>query len=410
MSTNDRLARVDGEIAAPLRETSPAVDELHRARLVSAIDGVLDREDADRDARRRAKAQPPRWRWRMVAAAVVVAAALVLVLRPQGRRASAPMPPASGTVVVAPTVTPLVAPLPSLLRPVHPPGRAAPTAALAPDLSPTTSLVALRGERARATIGARVRLTLVGAGRVSVLAAARDGDIELALDGGRLLVEYDGHTGGTLRVRSPGAITTVVGTVFAVEAMASGSRVAVTRGQVRTEDAAGRSTPVPAGISWTSADGRSSPIPDELANALAEHQAGWAAPRSASSERRGVSTPRERARRPIAGTGPNVDLDALYARAETAMRERSLGEARRALETIASRDPHGRLGETALLDLARLALADGDRAEARRALDRLPATLHDPALTETAAHLRCRAQRSGGDDGCDAAAAPPATR
>ena len=59
MSTNDRLARVDGEIAAPLRETSPAVDELHRARLVSAIDGVLDREDADRDARRRAKAQRP---------------------------------------------------------------------------------------------------------------------------------------------------------------------------------------------------------------------------------------------------------------------------------------------------------------------------------------------------------------
>ena len=408
MSTNDRLARVDGEIAAPLRETSPAVDELHRARLVSAIDALLDREDADRDARRRAKAQRPRWRWRIVAGAAVVAAALVLVLRPHGGRA--PVPAAGATVAIAPTVTPLVAPLPSLLRPVHPPGRAAPAATLAPDLSPTTSLVALRGERARATIGARVRLTLVGAGRVSVLAAARDGDIELALDGGRLLVEYDGHTGGTLRVRSPGAVTTVVGTVFAVEAMASGSRVAVTRGQVRTEDASGRSTPVPAGISWTSADGRSSPIPDELANALAEHQAGWAAPRSASSERRGVSTPRERARRPIAGTGPNVDLDALYARAETAMRERSLGEARRALETIASRDPHGRLGETALLDLARLALADGDRAEARRALDRLPAALHDPALTETAAHLRCRAQRSGGDEGCDAAAAPPATR
>jgi ferric-dicitrate binding protein FerR (iron transport regulator) len=406
MSTNDPLARVDTEIAAPLRETSPAVDELHRARLVSAIDGVLDREDADRDARRRAKAQRPRRRWPIIAAAAVVAAALVLVLRPHGGRAPAP----GATVVVAPPASPPIVPPPSLLRPVQQPGRAAPAAKRAPELSPTTSLVALRGERARATIGARVRLTLVGAGRVSVLAAAHDGDIELALDGGRLLVEYDGHAGGTLRVRSPGAVTTVVGTVFAVEAMASGSRVAVTRGQVRTEDAAGRSTPVPAGISWTSADGRSLPIPDELANALAEHQAGWAAPRSASSERRGVSTPRERARRPIAGTGPNVDLDALYARAETAMRERSLGEARRALETIASRDPHGRLGETALLDLARLALADGDRAEARRALDRLPAALHDPALTETAAHLRCRAQRSGGDDGCDAAAAPPATR
>jgi hypothetical protein len=284
--------------------------------------------------------------------------------------------------------TPL-APPPSLLRPVQTPGRAAPA------LAPTTSLVALRGERARATIGARVRLTLVGAGRVSVLAAPRDGDIELALDGGRLLVEYDGHAGGTLRVRSPGAITTVVGTVFAVEAIGAGSRVAVTRGRVRTEDVSGRNAEVPAGTSWTSADGRAAPIPADLATALAEHQAGWAPP-SADSDRRVPAQP-ERTRRPVAVAKPNIDLDALYARAEAAMRERSLGEARRALETIAVRDPHGRLGETALLDLARLALADGDRAEARRALDRLPAALGDAALTETAAHLRCRA-RDGGDD------------
>ena len=60
------------------------------------------------------------------------------------------------------------------------------------------------------------------------------------------------------------------------------------------------------------------------------------------------------------------------------MRERSLGEARRALETIAARDPRGALGEAALLDLARLALADGDRAEARRALARLPARCATP--------------------------------
>jgi ferric-dicitrate binding protein FerR (iron transport regulator) len=394
MSTNERLARVDTEIAAPLRDASPAVDELHRARLVSAIDGVLDREDAARDARRRAKAQRPRRRWPIVAGAAVAAAALVLVLRPYGRRAPSPVPAPSGTVVAATPASPPIAPPPSLLRPVQEPGREAPSSVLAP----TTSLVALRGERARATIDARVRLTLVGAGRVSVLAAAHDGDIELALDGGRLLVEYDGHTGGTLRVRSPGAITTVVGTVFAVEAIGAGSRVAVTRGQVRTEDTAGRRTPVSAGTSWTSADGRSAPIPDDLAKALAEHQSGGAGQTSEGSDRRGAAEPPERARRPAAGTEPTVDLDTLYARAETAMRERSLGEARRALETIAARDPRGRLGETALLDLARLALADGDRAEARRALDRLPATLRDPALSETAAHLRCRAQPGGGDD------------
>ena len=86
------------------------------------------------------------------------------------------------------------------------------------------------------------------------------------------------------------------------------------------------------------------------------------------------------------------------------MRERSLGEARRTLEMIAARDPRGPLGEAALLDLARLALADGDRAEARRVLARLPRALRDPALAETAAHLRCRAQ----PDGCDATADSPA--
>ena len=393
MSSNEqRRARVDAEIAAPLREASPGVDELHRARLVSAIDAALDREDSARDIRRRSGiTEGPRRRWRVVAVAAVAAAVLIVVMRPHGRHAPAPQP---ATVEGAPP-----APVaPSLLRPYPPAGRDAPAATLAP----ATSLVALRGERARAMIGMRVRLTLVGAGRVSVLPAAREGDIELALDGGRLLVEYDGHSGGTLRVRSPGATTTVVGTVFAVEAIGSGSRVAVTRGQVRTEGTDGRSAQVPAGTSWTSADGRSAPVPEELAAALAEHQAGWGDPRPVDADRPGAADQHERARRPAAAPGP--DLDALYARAEAAMRERSLGEARRTLETIAARDPRGPLGEAALLDLARLALADGDRAEARRVLARLPRTSRDPALAETAAHLRCRAQQ----EGCDTLADPPA--
>ena len=94
------------------------------------------------------------------------------------------------------------------------------------------------------------------------------------------------------------------------------------------------------------------------------------------------------------------------------MRERSLGEARRALETIAARDPRGPLGEAALLDLARLALADGDHAEARRVLARLPNPVRDPALAETAAHLRCRARPPGAsaqdsdDKDCDLSTGP----
>jgi hypothetical protein len=264
--------------------------------------------------------------------------------------------------------------------------------------------VALAGETARATIGTRVRVTLVGQGRLSVLPAARPGDVELALDSGRLLVDYDGHAGGTLRVRSPGAVTTVVGTLFAVEAAASGSRVAVARGRVRTEDGAGHVWQVAAGDSWTSAEGRLAAISDELAAALVRHEAAWT---SGTAEARPArdeppSPPAAHRSGPAAPTRPGVDLEALYAEAEAAMRARALGQARRTLETIADADSNGQLGETALLDLARLALADGDRAEARRALGRLPRRLADPALAETASHLRCRAEQAdGAGDGGD---------
>jgi ferric-dicitrate binding protein FerR (iron transport regulator) len=398
----ERDARVEAEIAAPLRGASADLDELHRARLVSAIDATLDREDEARaERRRRAETGAPGWRGKRIflgagaAAAVVAGLALWIAARPHGNQEQTALPPPGGAVVAAPPAA-----APSLLRPYQKPGRDAP--AEAPP--PTTSLVALRGERTRATIGTRVRLTLVGAGRVSVLAAAREGDIELALDGGRLLVDYDGHAGGTLRVRSPGAVTTVVGTVFAVEVRGAGSRVAVTRGQVRTEDRSGRNAQVTAGTSWTSADGRSAPIPDDVAAALAEHQASWA-PSPAAPDRRVVAAHPARPQPPAARPQPRADLEALYAKAEAAMRERSLGEARRTLETIAAHDTRGALGEAALLDLARLALADGDRAEARRVLARLPQPLRTPALAETAAHLRCRAEPpaaggSGASDPC----------
>jgi hypothetical protein len=390
MNAADRDTRVEAEIAAPLREAAPAVDELHRARLVSAIDAALDREARERAERHDRAARDPRARRRrrtvggaIAASAAAAAIALGLGVRDHGGHApTVTAPPAT-------TLAPAIAPAPALLRPYRAPADSLPL---------STSLVALAGERARATIGARVRLTLIGAGRVSVLAAARDGDIELALDAGRLLVDYDGHAGGTLRVRSPGALTTVVGTLFAVEVTSSGSRVAVARGRVEAQSSSGgAAAEIAAGRSWTSADGRSAPIGDELAAALAEHLAVWTPPAGSGPARGGDASRPERAGHRTARASPDVDLDALYAKAETAMRERSLAEARRTLEIIAARDPRGALGEAALLDLARLALADGDRAEARRALARLPSPLRDPALAETAAHLRARAEQPNGD-------------
>ncbi|HLK91394.1 MAG TPA: FecR domain-containing protein [Polyangia bacterium] len=389
MKARERDARVEAEVAAPLREVSPALDELHRARLASAIEAALDRED---EAVVAARSSGGRGRWRVWASLGGIAAAAlgaVVLLRAPHTQTR----PRAGVAVAPPGARGA----PALLVPVTPAIEGAPT------LAPSTSLLALAGERTRATVGARVRLTLVGPGRVSVLAPPRAGDIELVLDGGRLLVDYDGHAGGTLRVRSPGAVTTVVGTLFAVEVAASGSRVAVARGRVRTENAAGQVWHVAAGDSWTSDQGRLSPISDELAAALVRHEAAWTAPSAAPAEPE-VAPPAPAARPPAAAGAPAgraarpLDLEALYAQAEAAMRARAVGEARRTLETIADHDGRGPLGEAALLDLARLALGEGDQAEARRALGRLPRRLADPALAETAAHLRCRAER-GPDDG-----------
>ncbi len=381
MSVDDQDDRVENQIAAPLRAARPLVDEVHRARLLSGIEAELDRvqdrkQDQEND-RARAAAPARRRRFWLAGAGALASAAICAVAllgtphRPPRVAMTAPVP-----VPVAP----------ALLMPVRPNGASEPAA-------PSTDLLALAGERLRATIGARVRLTLVGPGRVSVLPVARPGEIELALDGGRLLVAYDGRAGGTLRVHSPGAVTTVVGTLFAVDAGVTGSRVAVAHGRVRTEDRAGQVWQVATGSSWNSGDGQVGPLPGEVAAALAEHEAAWnqtiATPPPAAAPPH-PARPHHPAAAPRSDNGR--DLEILYAHAEEAMRKHALAEARRTLEAIASGDPDGTLGEAAILDLARLALAEGDRAEARRALARLPASFKDPALVETAAHLRCRAE------------------
>lgn len=377
MNAADRDTRVESEIVAPLREAGAELDELHRARLASAIEAALDRDavrarDADKSGRGRRA-----WLWRAgVAASAALAAALVI------HATRAPHPPLVSRAPVVSAPAPFAA---EGLVPHQHAGDASPVA-----LTPSTRLLALPGERARATIDTRVRLTLVGAGRVSVLPVARAGEIELALESGRLLVDFDGHDGGTLRIRAAGAVTTVVGTLFAVEATGAGSRVAVVRGHVRTQDVAGHVWQIAAGDSWSSADGRITPINGELAAALADHEASWMEGTASMNARRpGVGVEAERAA-PPAQAARTVDLEALYLRAEAALRAHAFADARAALETIATSDRGGQLGEAALLDLARLALTEGDREAARRALARLPSPFDDSALAETAERLRAR--------------------
>ena len=145
MNAGDRDVRVETEIAAPLREARPALDDVGRARLTSSIDAALEREDLARETRRSGTTHGwwTRRRWGIVAAGAAAAIALFIAFRPHGRRAQAPLPPPDGTVAIAPTVNPP----PALLRPYQQPGGAPAEAS-----APTTSLVALRGERARATI------------------------------------------------------------------------------------------------------------------------------------------------------------------------------------------------------------------------------------------------------------------
>jgi ferric-dicitrate binding protein FerR (iron transport regulator) len=376
MNAADRDARMDADVVTPLREATASLDELHRARLASAIEAALDR-----DAHAAATARTGVWLRRAGVAAAVAAVAVAFFVR--GPRPPRPTPAHPNAIATsAPAAS-----APALLVPYHHSGDGTST--------PSTSLLARPGERVRATIGARVRLTLVGAGRVSVFPVAHANDVELALDSGRLLVDYDGRAGGTLRVRSGGAVTTVVGTLFAVEAIGSGSRVAVARGHVRTQDASGHIWQLAAGDSWSSTDDRLGPIAADLAAALAEHASSWTADTTGVKARHADVRSIAARSAPIAPAAqPTVDLEALYAHAEAAMRARSLADARQTLETIATSDSGGPLGEAALLDLARLSLAEDDREAARRTLARLPSALSDTALAETAEHLRCRADSS----------------
>jgi len=375
MKAADRDDRIENQVAAPLRHVHTELDEVHRARLGSAIEAALDREEQAR----RAPAGGPARRTRVFVwgAALAAAAAITMVVWRGTREPNPAARPAPAVAIAAPA--PALTPA-ALLVPY--------SGAAAAGVAPATSLVALAGEKARATIGTRVRLTLIGPGRVSVLPAPRGGDLEVALDGGRLLVDYDGRSGGTLRVRSPGAVTTVVGTLFAVDVTPYGSRVGVAHGRVRTQDASGREWQIATGTNWSSAEARVSPLAPELAVAMREHEASWTGD---------VPAPRHVPHVPPAAKA-QVDLDTLYAQAEAAMRDRQTGKARRILQAIAARDPAGALGEAALLDLARLALSEGDRAEARRVLQRLRTPLRDPALAETAQHLRARASEADGGD------------
>lgn len=475
MSTRDPDDRIDDEIVAPLQRADVSLDELHRARLGAAIEAGLDAVAAR--ATRAPEIARRRRRVGAVAGAVAVvvtaaiAAVVVLGVRSSPGRGTAP-----------PGVTP------GLMTPYLYSG----PGAHATTLLPSSRLVVPAGARTRAAIGTRVRLTLVGPGVLAVVDAVPAGEIDLVLEQGALFVDYDGSGGGTLKVRSPGAVTSVVGTLFSVEAAGGRSRVAVARGHVRIETG-GRTVPLERGTAWDPIAGAVTTVPAELASALGEHDAsspppvgefglvrvggaddGASAPGELTLDGRPLASPPLVARIPagshLVGQGdqavavavarganlrldapagasaqhprtlpelparlpssanrpslhagaratlvgserpaprqeeaptgdaaPAPDIESLYAGAENDMRTGHRDRARRTLQEIAARESIGGRAEAALLDLARLALADNDPTAAREYLARLDGRARDPALAEPADHLRCTTELHLGD-------------
>jgi hypothetical protein len=370
---------VEARVIAPLKRARLEPDDLQLARFCAAIDTAL--QDAT-VAKGRAQGPAPRWARRGALAVVLAAAAAVaLIAAPSLRRASQ-----TESVTAERARKPLAIAFESDGR--------------APAVSAAGPLVAPAGARRGGRIGERVRFTLVGPGEVAAFAVAGGTDLELA--SGRLIVDYDGHGGGeTLRVRSPGAVTTVVGTLFAVEALGRTSRVAVARGAVTVEGAGARHRQIAAGWSWLAEAPETEPIPSDLSADLAA-QGGAAAEAPGPGESRDDT--REavaQAQAPVSGADVRVrraprrpidkrDAETAYAAAEELMRAGSTTAARRALlafVTAHSADPRA---ELALLDLARLALAAGHPIEARGYVTRLLASTKDEVLIDLARQVERR--------------------
>ena len=374
---------VEARVIAPLRAANLAPDDLQLARLCAAIDTAL--EDAvvppaaapERAARRTKLSHRG-----AVAVALAAAVAAALIAAPSLRRAPGP-------IVSERARDPL---------PIAPEGDGP-----APAARPSAPLVVPAGARFRGRIGERVRFTLVGPGEISAFAAGGGTDLDLA--SGRLVVDYDGHGGQILRVRSPGAVTTVVGTLFAIEARGRTSLVAVARGSVAVEGAGARVQKIAAGRSWLADAVETEPIPSDLAADLvaqdvaAAPATGGAEPADSASRQPPPAPPatvpataarHDRPRRAPQPPPGDKDAETAYSAAEELMRTGSTTAARRALLDFVAAHPADPRAELALLDLARLALAAGHPIEARGYVTRLLASTKDDALVGLARQVERR--------------------
>jgi hypothetical protein len=368
------------ELVATLAGTRPVLDDIARARIAAGIQAARDPEPVARPGRR--------MRWLVgggIAAAVAIAAAIGLRARPADSAAT--VVPAGGTSPL-PDGVPLLA----------------------------AGDAAASGELAHATV------TLYGRGWATH-------------QGNRLTVEADAFvidraTGDTpVEIAARGATIRVMHATFAV-ASSSDLRVTVIRGELslycpgaeaahvvaagqgarcepprptpapQPQPAATQRGPVPPPS--TATPGEPSPSPPAILGQDTPPAVGAAAPaahraRPAAGPVTGAGddaaagsplaiavAPGEPAAAPVAPADPA----ARYAEAERLMAS-DADAASRALRALVAEAPGAPEVAPALLDLARLAAAGGDRAAARAALDQLAGHPGAAALAMPAAYLRC---------------------
>ena len=251
--TLERLCRRLGDVQAPY-------DEIGRSRAEARLDTLRARQPPARGRRRLGST--------VVAFLAGAAAAAIVAL------------------VVVPRARPhLAARAPSRLQfepyVVAPLDAASPPSAVPEALERSSAhLDVPRGWLVRATLGEAIAVTVTGPARAWAEHAANDGRVVVHLEEGRLLASLEGGHGSRLAVVSPGAITEVVGTLFAVEVVGRASRVAVAHGRVAVNAAPmgvaaqDQASPreVGGGQSWLTERPQEDGIDPALAEALSEHE------------------------------------------------------------------------------------------------------------------------------------------
>nr|HEX4319018.1 FecR domain-containing protein [Kofleriaceae bacterium] len=308
-------------------------------------------------------------------------------------------------------------------------GRGAPTADIA--------MVAPPGGVMATTLGPYARATVVGPAQLAIAADAGSATT-VHMTAGAVFAEFDGGRGRSLRIETPHAVVTIVGTRFSVEATATATCVAVAHGRVRVDTPTG-TTLIDGGSRWCSdhataplapserarldqflpppvaasepvvvplAAAAPAPPPADLVAPIVAPAAVPAPPAATAASASAITTapaPAHPVTAAAAAPPPPPSAEQLYERADTALAHDDAATADRLLATVVTTAPASPLADQALYERARLAFARHDWPAALARLDELAARTASP-LAEPALYLRCRVALESPGHAGDAAA------